>query len=136
MSLVKINWHPDCRDLRKFGLTVLLGFLILGGIVFFKKPAAACWLWAVGAVCGGIGLTGRKVSLPFYWAWMGIAFVMGNVMSRVLMFLIYAGVVTPLAVLIKILKRDRLSLRRSASGSYWSDIQPHRPGRENYERQF
>ena len=136
MSLVTINWHPDRKELRKFGLTVLIGFLILGGLAFFKKPAAARWLWGIGVVLGGIGITGRKIVLPFYLAWMGVAFAIGNLMSRVLLFVIYAGVVTPLAILMKLLGQDRLRLRRRDACSYWEDIKPHRSERASYEQQF
>jgi hypothetical protein len=136
MSLVKINWHPNREELRKFGLTVLIGFLIIGGVFFVKKPATAYWVWGLGVAMGISGLTGLKIALPFYWAWMGIAFVMGNVMSRVFMSAIFACVITPLAIFIRLIGRDRLNLRRSDKNSYWTDIKPHRSNRKSYERQF
>lgn len=35
MSLVHINWQLDKKELRKFGITVLIGFAIIGLVVFF-----------------------------------------------------------------------------------------------------
>ena len=136
MSLVKINWRPNTRELRDFGKTVLIGFLLIGAIAYFKRPHAAYGLWGFGAVVGGAGLTGLKIALPFYWAWMGFAFVMGNIMSRVLIGVIFIFVLTPLAFLMKLIRRDRLNLHRSNRTSYWQDIKPHGAGRKSYERQF
>lgn len=136
MTLIKINWNPNCKDLRKFGVTVLVGFLLIGGLIFLKNSKAAYWTWAIGIAIGGTGLTGLKIALPFYWVWMGIAFVTGNIMSRVLMGMIFVVVVTPLALLMKLIRRDRLNLRRSDKSSYWSEIKPHGTTHKSYERQF
>jgi|ETNmetMinimDraft_11_1059920.scaffolds.fasta_scaffold57720_2 hypothetical protein len=136
MNLVKINWRPNSKELRKFGWTILAGFLILGGLVFFKNSNVAFWMWGVGIVIGGTGLTGMKIALPFYWVWMGIAFVMGNIMSRILLGVIFAFVLTPLAVLIRLIRRDRLNLQKSNKNSYWENVKPHRLGRQSYKNQF
>ena len=136
MSLVKINWRPDRKDLRDFGITVFVGFLIVGGILFLRNHVAACWTWGIGTFIGGIGFTGHKIVLPFYWAWMSVAFVMGNIMSHIIMTLVYVAGVTPLAFLMRLTGRDRLCLRRKNKKSYWMDIKPHLSGREKYERQF
>jgi Saxitoxin biosynthesis operon protein SxtJ len=136
MSLVHINWRPDAKELRKFGITVLIGFAIIGLVVFFtaKTPASACWLWGIGAVFGLSGLTGTVIALPFYFIWMGIAFVIGNIMSRVIMFLIYFGVVTPLGFIMRLTGRDRLRLKKSKGASYWVDAPSH--DKDSYQRQF
>ena len=93
------------------------------------------WLIAIGIIVGGIGLTGSRIALPLYWAWLGIAYVLGNVMSRVIVTLIYFLVFTPMGLLGKILGRDKLQLKRPNRDSYWQDISL--PAEiEAYERQF
>lgn len=89
----------------------------------------------IGVVGGGLALTGTRLGLPLYYFWMGIAFVMGNIMSRVIIVLIYYGVVTPLSFLGRIVGRDRLQLKKPKTDTYWHDISlPAEP--EKYERQF
>ena len=136
MSLVHINWRPDAKELRKFGITVLIGFAIIGLIVFFtaKTPTSAYWLWGIGAVFGLAGITGTVVAVPFYFAWMGIAFVMGNIMSRLIMFIIFFGVVTPLGFIMRLTGRDRLRLKKTTADSYWLDVPS--VDRDSYQRQF
>ncbi len=137
MSLVNINWQPDKKELRKFGITVLIGFAIIGLVFFFtgKTPTPAYWLWGIGALFGLAGVTGTVVALPFYYAWMAVAFVMGNIMSRVIMFIIFFGVVTPLGIIMRLTGRDRLLLKKSADAkSYWLDVSPI--DKDSYQRQF
>jgi preprotein translocase subunit Sss1 len=143
MSLVKLNWKPSPKELRQFGAIFGSGFLLIGLVKYF-------WIWdwlferneklglifiLIGIVGGAIGLTGTKLALPLYWVWMGIAFVLGNIMSRVVITLIYYGVITPISVVARLLGRDKLQLKKRAVQSYWQDISlPHEP--EKYERQF
>jgi hypothetical protein len=136
MSLVHINWQPSTKELRKFGLTILVGFALIGLVAFFvsKNPVASYYLWSIGIVFGFAGLSGTVIALPFYFIWMGIAFVMGNIMSRLIMFLIFLVVVTPLGLIMRLTGRDRLRLKKSTDASYWIDVES--TSEHNYQRQF
>lgn len=137
MSLVAINWKPNARELRLFGVTMLIGCGLIG-VVFqfvFKLPNVALFWYIFGGVVGLLGLTGTKIALPGYWAWMGIAFVMGNIMSRVILALVFYLVVTPTGLLRRLFGHDDLHLRKTKRNSYWSDVQ-HISDQSRYERQF
>jgi hypothetical protein len=143
MSLVKLNWHPNRRELRIFGAVFMGGFVLIGLIKLFwpferfitKNETAGVWLIGIGLVVGLIGLTGLRIALPFYWVWLGIAYVMGNIISRVIITAIYFLVFTPLRLLGSLIGRDRLQLKRRESESYWRDISLPAEA-EKYERQF
>ena len=143
MAFVKLNWKPDTTQLRQFGAVFLGGFVALGLAKYFwpfnwlltRSETAGFWLIAIGLIVGGIGLTGSRIALPFYWTWLGIAYVLGNVMSRVIMALIYFGVFTPMRLVGVLIGRDPLQLKKPQTGSYWRDIKL--PSRiEDYEKQF
>ncbi|HUU23112.1 MAG TPA: SxtJ family membrane protein [Phycisphaerae bacterium] len=137
MSLVTIDWHPDPRALRRFGLTVLVGTGACGAFLWFWSGAATAALvvWGVGAALGLPGLTGTRVALPGYRLWMGLAFVLGSVMGRVLLGLLWFGLITPMGLAMRLFGRDRLELRRKNAASLWRDLPPpDDPVR--HERQF
>jgi hypothetical protein len=90
--------------------------------------------FGIGLVVGGIGLTGTRAALPFYWAWMAIAFALGGIMSRVLFGLFFYGLLTPLALLMRLTGRDRLHLRRCVTDSHWHNV-PAVRDLARYERQ-
>lgn len=136
MSMVSINWRPASKELRKFGITVLIGFGIIGLIfqLVADNMTAAYIAYIAGAVLGLPALTGTAVALPGYWLWMGIAFVMGNIMSRLLLGVFFYGLITPMG-LVRRLANDKLRLRRPAVDSYWTDL-PDDGGKDRFERQF
>lgn len=144
MALVSINWKPTPRELRWFGVAMIVGFGVMGTLCQFggwpvgePHPKTAVVLWVVGGIAGALGLTGTRAALPVYWAWMAVALVMGTIVSYVLLALVFYVLFTFMGLLARLVGRDRLQLRRppSSTPSYWQDI-PRTSARPNYERQF
>ena len=143
MALVQLNWKPNKKELRSFGAIFLVGFVLIGLVKYFwpferlftRNKTVGLWFIGIGVVVGLIGLTGTKLALPFYWIWLGIAWVMGNIMSRVIITAIYFLVFTPMSLLNKLIGRDKLQLKKPQTDSYWLDISL--PAEiKKYERQF
>lgn len=136
MPLVNISWRPDARALRRFGLVVIVGFCLIGLIFQFWAGDTTVALFAYGAaaVLGIPALTGTIIGLPGYWLWMGVGYVMGNIVGRVLLSVLYYGVVTPIGVVRRQIV-DKLQIRRNLKESYWVDIDSEGES-SRYERQF
>lgn len=143
MAFVQLNWKPNSRELRQFGAIFLIGFLLIGLTkifwpwpwLFSRNETAGAVFILVGLVVGVIGLTGTRAALPFYWTWLGIAYVMGNVIGRAIIVAIYLAIIMPLGLLSSLTERDKLQLKKPDTDSYWKDISlPQEP--EKYERQF
>jgi hypothetical protein len=126
------------RDLRKFGLLVGGVFALIGGWLLFRHKAAWPYLLAPGALLVVLGLLApRSLKLP-YRAWMGMAFLLGSVVSTAILTVFYFLVVTPIGLLARVLGKDFLSLKMdSAAASYWvlRDRSVVR-ARAEYEQQF
>ena len=137
MSIVEINWRPGPRGLRRFAVTVIIGFALLGLVfqLWVDNFTAATALYIAGGALGLPALTGTVIGLPGYWLWMGIAFVTGNIISRILLGAIYYLLFTPLGLARRLLGNDRLARRRRETDSYWVALDPGDEA-ERYERQF
>ncbi|MDX1964660.1 MAG: hypothetical protein SFX18_16035 [Pirellulales bacterium] len=136
MSMIEIDWSPSPRELRKFGVTTLIGFLLIGAVAYyFDKTTVAYVCWGLGAVLGGAALTGTVAGLWAYRAWMGVAFVMGNIISRFLMALIFYGLFWPMGAIRRALGADPLQLNKRATSSYWTPVGPP-TDKQRAERQF
>jgi saxitoxin biosynthesis operon SxtJ-like protein len=135
--LLKINKNPSPKELRQFGWTLVIGFALLGGAFFWKaKWHAAYGLWGIGVTLGILAILLPPVAKPLYKLWMGWAWIMGTVVSRVILALLFFGVLTPVALFFRVLKRDALRLKRDpAAGTYWHD-HPKIPNRSYYQRLF
>lgn len=135
MSLISINWKPTPKGLRKFGAVMLVGMGIFGGLAFWHGGHGVAYgLWAFGAVSGAAGLTGKKIAMPFYCAWMGLAFVLGAITSQILLTVFFYVVIGGVGLVMRLFRRDRLVLRKPTTDTYWCDC-PVVSDVEHYERQ-
>lgn len=134
--MIDINWNPDAKELRKFGVAMLVGFTLISGFLFWRDhPTGATFCVVFGFIAGGLGLTGTRAALPVYLGWMGVAFVSGNVVSRVLIALLFYLLITPMGLGMRLIGRDKLGLGPGDSPSYWVDAAPSDDERD-FERQF
>ena len=135
MQFVSINWYPSSREFRTFGLTMLGGGALLASIAWWRDhQLLAQAIATTGAVAGFLALTGTKAARLVYWPWMAIAFVMGNIMSRVLVALFYYLLITPMGVVMRFVARDSLR-RKNSRESMWDDLPPSFDS-ARYERQY
>ncbi len=135
MALVDINWKPTPHELRKFGVTMIIGFGVFALLAWWRgHPTLATVFAGVGAGAGLLGLTGTRAALVVYLPWMAIAFVMGNIMSRVIVGAFFFGVITPMGLVMRLGGRDKLQ-RKNRRASYWDRLPPP-SDRAGYERQF
>jgi hypothetical protein len=136
MALVEINWNPNPRELRQFGISMIVGFSIFALVAerYWHRPRLAAIFLIVGAVAGVLGLTGRGIGMLVYRPWMAIAYVTGNIMSRVLVAGFFFLLITPMGLLTRLMGSDPLQ-RKNIRSSYWDDL-PTTNDRATYERQF
>lgn len=129
----------DRKALRNFGLLMACVLLLAGGWLWWKSTASGPCVLGSAALLALIGLTVPAVLKPFYKGWMILAVMMGWVMTRVVLTLVYYFVLTPIAFLGRVFGEQFLQLKIKRSGettSYW--IRRSGPPRKksDYERQF
>lgn len=112
------------KALRSFGLVVGGVLLGIGAFVWWRHDGAAGTATYVLAGVGGalvlIGLAAPRVLRPVYRAWMALAVVLGFVMTRVLLTLVFTLVVLPIGLVMRLAGRDPLHRRLDPEAStYW-----------------
>jgi len=147
MSLVKIDWTPDRPALRRFGVTVFVGFAILGAAVWLlggslartRETGAFVWgplPWFLGipAAVMLLALVAPAASLPLYRVWMGVAFVVGTIVSSVLLAAVFWLLFAAFGLILRLKGRDSLR-RRGAGGTLWTEHGAEASA-ERYLRQY
>jgi hypothetical protein len=77
-------------------------------------------LLSVGSVLMVLGLGVPRVLRPAYLVWMGLAVVLSFVMTRVLLTLVFAFMMLPIALVLRLVGKDLLDKRLDpAAPSYW-----------------
>ena len=145
--MIDINLKPDQKILKQFGLISVAGFTMLGGLVFWRsglfglgfgaaaKPVAYS-LWGIAGLSGLFSLVAPRANLPLYVGLTVLTYPIGYVVSHVIMGFIFFGMLTPLALIFRLIGRDVLHRRFDRSSkSYWGDRKPAKDA-ERYFRQF
>ncbi len=100
-----------------------------GMSVFFLLTEKLAFLY-VGLSVSVLGLAIPFAGKYIHLGWMGIAKVLGFINSHIILGAIFFLILTPLALLRRLSKKDLLQLRKKASGSYFSDRE-HKYGAED-----
>jgi len=138
VALIQIDHNPSRKNLLWFGLLLGLFLTLIGAIARLRFGTP--WI-ANGFFTAAVAITISyylvpPIRKPVYLAWMCAAFPIGFVMSYVILAVTYFAVFTPIALLLRLLRRDPLERKFDrAATTYWT---PHRPAGkvERYFRQF
>jgi uncharacterized membrane protein YccC len=125
------------KDLRKFGLTVGTVLLLIAALLFyFEKPS---WIYfgVVGVFLFLTGLFFPRTLKPFNKLWMGLAIVLGFVMSRVILVILFYLVLSLVSLIAKIIGKKFIPLKYDKSAkTYWEKRSVIHKKQIDYERQF
>lgn len=117
--------NPTVKQQRDFGLVVGAALLVLGTVSFWRHPehVSHTYLWTVGAVLLGAGLLIPKLLKLPYQLWMAFAFVLGTVMTNVILTVTFFVAFTLVGVIMRLTKRDPLEIAWAPGThrSYWRE---------------
>jgi hypothetical protein len=123
------------KSLRRFGF-IVGGMSILFGVVLLLRHRAGLPLLGLGALLFATGFVAPRTLKHLHAAWIGVSLLIGWVMTRVILTLVFFLVVTPVGVLQRLVSRSGVELRfRTSARSYWLPRQkPFAPA--EYRNQF
>ena len=127
------------KVLRSFGFTLgTVSLLAAGVLVLFSDTQRLHWVLAgLGAALAVLGLVAPRTLKSLYVPWMGLALVLGVLMTYILLTLVFFLVITPIGLLMRLFGRDpmRRTLARKAE-SYWIPKKHEAPARERLTRYY
>lgn len=124
-------------SLRKFGWTMCVCLIFLGLALFLKHNPVSRMFWGGGVIFLILGQFLPGVLKPVYRLWMGLAFCLGWVNTRIILMLVYYLAVTPIGLMMRLLRKDILNLRlEKGARTYWLKREIRNSAKESYERIF
>lgn len=121
---------------RKFGFTVGIAFLALGGIAMWRgKQRTATVFLALGGLLVLAALVVPTMLGPVERAWMGLAHLLSKVTTPIFMSVVYFLVITPIGF-VRRLGGGPLSTPSERTASRWETHDRAADVAERMERQF
>ncbi len=124
-------------ELKKFGFTVGGVLWAIGLLLFYFGKASAPYFSVIGAVLIGFGVIAPNFLFHVHRAWMTLAVVMGFLMTRVILSVLFYLVLTPIGFIAKITGKDFLDLKfKENKATYWNYRKKKEYKKIDTERQF
>jgi len=124
------------KDIRSFGITIGIILLIISGLLIYYNKEIYLVIGIIALTFIGLGLILPVLLKPFYFVWMTFAAILGWVMTRVILSLVFYLIITPIGLLTRLLGEDFLALKKTKSDSYWNYRDSSEELNQNYEKQF
>ena len=130
----KLDRSP--RALRRFGFAVGLVVLLLGCFLLWRQRGASWPLISIGTVLVVAASFVPSILKWVHGPWMIMAVVLGWIVTRILLTLVFFLVVTPLGLLQRLFGKRVIEVAWKADAvSYWQ-LRTGRPVPGDYEKQF
>lgn len=131
------NIKSGMRELREFGVVIGAILIIFADLAMFRGKAFGPYTLGIGFIFFALGLTAPAVLKPLQKAWMGLGLVLGFFVSRIILSVIFFGVITPIGFLMKLSGKDILDERIDKSkSSYWHQRPSVAKPKTSYENQY
>jgi hypothetical protein len=119
---------------RRFGWTVGGAFAVLGGLLLWRhRTVAGTLLAALGAALLLLAAAAPVLLAAPHRGWLAFAKVLGRVNSAIFLSLTFFLVLTPLAIVLRLLGRDELRRRGPAPASTWEPYPERNRDPKHYE---
>lgn len=122
---------------RKFGGT-FTG--IFAALFLYAVWKSSLWLGALSAVLALLFAAATLIAperlTPLNHLWFKLGELLGKIVSPIVLGAIFFILITPIAVIGRLMGRDALRLKRRNAASYWIDRETDGPTGESFKNQF
>lgn len=124
------------KDLRNFGITIGSVLLIIGALLFWFEKSAWVFLLIIGLILILSAFLFPIILKPLNKLWMILAIILGWIMTRVILIILFYIILTPIGLVAKIFKKDFLNLKISKNQNTYWEKRELKNDLANYEKQF
>lgn len=131
------NLDLSPKALRKFGITmaVVAGLVTLW--LYFVNPDYIIFSGGLTLLFALLALVVPGSLKTFYLLWMALAFVLGFIMTRVILTVLFYLILTPTGLFLRLTGKDLLKLKvKGGEVTYWEKRPGLKKSQSDYEKQF
>ena len=106
---------------RSFGIVFFIVFLLIALYPLLKDNDLRIWSLVISFIFLILGLINSKILTPLNRLWFKFGLLLGKFISPLIMGIIFFAVVTPIGIIMRLLKKDLLNLKYNKKETYWID---------------
>ena len=104
---------------KSFGIVFFVVFLIIALYPLINDGNIRIWASIVAIVFLILGLINSSILTPLNKIWFKFGILLSRIISPIVMGIIFFLVVTPIALIMRLLGKDLLNLKYNDNQSYW-----------------
>ena len=104
---------------RSFGIVFFVVFLLIGSYPLLKGGDLKIIPILISIIFFILGVINSKILTPLNKFWFKFGLLLGQIISPIVMGVIFFLVVTPIGYLMRLLGKDVLRLKKTNDNSYW-----------------
>jgi hypothetical protein len=104
---------------KSFGLVFFMFFLIVSLYPLFNNEQIRIWSLIISLMFLLVSLMYAKILTPLNIIWSKLGILLGTLISPIVMAAVFFIVVTPTALIMRILGKNLLSLKKINKKTYW-----------------
>ena len=116
MSNEKIIKLPSNKN---FGIVFSIVFLLISVWPVLYDLEIRTWSLLISIVFLILGILNSNILKPLNIIWFKFGIFLGNLISPIVMLIIFFFVITPTSLILKVFRKDVLNLKKNKKESYW-----------------
>mgnify|MGYP001297695892 CR=1 FL=1 len=128
---INLSMNIKISSNRSFGIVFFVVFLIVALWPLKNNLDIRIWSLIISFIFLILGIFNSKLLSPLNKIWFKFGILLGRIISPIVMGIIFFIVVTPTAIILKIFRKDVLSLKKSNSNSYWKKKADYKTSMKN-----
>ncbi len=116
MSDIKNNNKPSNKN---FGIVFFIVFLLVAFYPLTFNGEIKIWSLLISLLFLLLGMMNSKILTPLNKTWFKFGIILGKIVSPIIMGIIFFLVVTPVGLIMRVLKKDILNLKYNNDKTYW-----------------
>lgn len=123
---------------RKFGFFFTFVFFIFSLYFYYNSFSNFYYLITISLSILTLitTLLNSNLLLPFNKGWMSIGYILGIVISPIILSIMYFILITPFGLIRQIFGKDELVLKNKKLNSYWQDREKNDKIQQSFKNQF
>ena len=132
-----VKWRPDDAELRRFAISMLVGFSLLGLFAAWRAKemsTGSLVLWGIGLLLAMAAFVPRLGRVAYLGVYLPTS-IIGYFVSQVILVLMFFFIITPVGITLRLIGKDPLQQRRQKHKTGWTPVKGVK-NEDSYYRQF